>query len=310
MKKTMRIMGLGVCILAFLLGGCAYLAKKTDKKLVIVTTLFPQYDFAKQLGKDKVEVILLLPPGVEAHHYEPTPRDIAAIQHAKLFVYTNAVMEPWAKKLTAALPKTVVSVNLGKGVPFLKSTHHDDDEHSGGDPHIWLNPVNAQIMVKTLSAAMIKQDPNNAEFYSKNTLEYLRKLDDLDADISKQLSNLTHHTLLSGGHFAFAYFAKRYALTFESPYHGFSPDAEPTPRDITKIIQSLKKTHQDTIFYEELVNPAVAELIAKQTGAKLSLLHAAHNVGKDELASGITYIDIMTQNTSRIRTALAQPQKL
>ena len=110
--------------------------------------------------------------------------------------------------------------------------------------------------------------------------------------------------IIYGGHFAFGYFAKRYGLTHESPYPGFSPNAEPSPKAIAELISKMRASGQKYIYYEELIEPKVARIIAEETGATLELLHGAHNVSKKELKSGITFLDIMEDNLQKLKVGL------
>jgi zinc transport system substrate-binding protein len=122
--------------------------------------------------------------------------------------------------------------------------------------------------------------------------------------IRATLEKCKSRTIIYGGHFAFGYFARRYGLEYLSPYAGFSPNAEPTPRKIAELIETLKKTGSSCIYYEELLEPRVARIIAENTGAKLLLLHGAHNISRDELDQGVTYLEIMQGNLERLKLGL------
>jgi len=179
-----------------------------------------------------------------------------------------------------------------------------EDEHGGFDPHVWLDPLLARDMVRNIEKGLTAADPAGAAVYKKNADSYIVELEKLDSEISSGLAHLKSRTIVYGGHFAFGYFAKRYGLDHISPYAGFSPDAEPTPKRVSELADSLARTGTSTIFFEELVEPRVAQTISEETGAQLQLLHGAHNVGKDELASGITYLSIMRRNLSVLEAAL------
>jgi zinc transport system substrate-binding protein len=329
----------------------------TINKLQIVTSLYPQYDFVKAIAKDKAEVTLLLPPGVESHSFEPTPKDITIVKNANIFIYTNDYMEPWAEKvLEAANSAQLLAINASAGIDFMdgeeehhdeeehadedehhdeeehadedehhdeeehadedehhdeeehadEEEHHDEDEHNHGekDPHVWLDPVLAITMVDNITDGLIKADPENADFYRENAEALKKELQQLDKDFEAAFEKVTHRTIMFGGHFAFGYFAKRYDLSVVSPYEGFAPNAEPSPRKITELIDQVKETGIKTIFYEELVNPKVAEVISKEAGANMLLLHGVHNVSKDEVENGITYIEIMRGNLERLKEGL------
>ncbi|GAB1401861.1 metal ABC transporter substrate-binding protein [Elusimicrobiota bacterium] len=286
-------------------------AKDIQRKPQIITTLFPTYDFAKQIGRDKIDITLLLPPGVEPHTFEPKPQDIVKINKSDIFIYTGKDMEPWAEDLLKAIPnKNLKVVDASSGIEFISGKEEHDEEnnhdhhHTEKDPHIWLDFENAMIMVDTIAKALIEKDPANKDFYLKNATEYKDKLADLDNRVKETLAGAKHKTIIYGGHFTFGYFAKRYGLEYDSPYEGFSPNAQPSPKAIGELIKKLKKSQIKYIYYEELLDPKVARTISQATGAKLELLHGAHNVSKTELKSGITFIDIMNDNLKKLKEGL------
>lgn len=271
-----------------------------EQKLSIVATLFPQYDFAKEIVKEKGEVSFLLSPGVEAHSFEPTPQAISKIKNADLFIYTGYFMEPWVAKIMNTIDSSQTTIlDLSANVELLS-----DDDHGGIDPHYWLDPSNAQIMVADIVEAIEQIDPLNAGFYRSNGANYQAKLATLDQKFTQTFAQTKNHTLVYGGHFAFGYFAKRYGLDYISPYHGFAPDAEPSPRRIVELIKTMTELGLMSVYYEELIDPKIARTIAEQTGAKMLLLHGAHNISKEELNSGVSYLEIMEGNLERLKEGL------
>lgn len=301
----------GVFFVLFV-GASWVLAQDTRDRLEVVTTLFPVYDFAKQIGKDKVNVTLLLLPGVESHTFEPKPADIVRINKADVFIYTGKYMEPWVEDmLKGVTDRSLTVVDASKGIELMAEEDHDEEHeygrhsrHGGKDPHIWVDLANARIMVNTIAQVLAEKDPENSGFYFNNAKEYKVKLADLDQRFKETFSTAKQKTIIYGGHFAFGYFAKRYGLEHVSPYEGFSPNAEPRPKAIAELINKLKESGMKYIYYEELLDPKVARVISQETGAKLELLHGAHNVSKDELNRGITFIDIMEENLKKLKVGL------
>ncbi|MDU5082126.1 metal ABC transporter solute-binding protein, Zn/Mn family [uncultured Tissierella sp.] len=314
-----------ISLVILLMSGCS---KNTDHeeinsgRLKIITTLFPQYDFVKEIGKDKVDVNLLLPPGVESHSYEPTPKDMVDIKNADIFIYTGEYMEPWAKKIADNIEGyNLIITDASEGVELLEGHGHEEDEHEGHeneedenedhahdhsdkDPHIWLDPMYAQKMIDNITVALTKADKENKEFYIKNAEEYKKQLDLLDKEIAEALEKVNSKKVIYGGHSAFSYFARRYNLEFITPYNGFSPNAEPTPKMIIELIKNIEDAGVKSIFYEELIDPKVAKIISSETGAKMILLHGAHNLSKEEIESDVRYIDIMKGNLERLKEGL------
>lgn len=282
------------------------------QKLEVITTLFPTYDFARHIAQDRVNVTLLLPPGVEAHSFEPRPADMVKLNHADIFVYTGKYMEPWVEKILKGVNDKLLVIDASQGIELLddhdEDEHHDHEhDHDGKDPHIWLDLANAQQMVTTVARALAQKDPANAQFYEANSVEYKQQLAALDQRFKAMLATAKHKSLIYGGHFAFGYFAKRYGLTHDSPYQGFSPNAEPRPKSLAKLIKKLKQSGMNYIYHEELIDPKVARTIAQETGAKLELLHGAHNVSQDELHRGVTFLELMEANFNKLKVGLVAP---
>ncbi len=321
----------GVLFIIFFLGVSCTMEQGIKGKLEVVTTLFPTYDFAKQIGKDKVNISLLLPPGVEAHTFEPNPGDIVKINKANVFIYTGKYMEPWVEDMLKGVSnKNLLVVDTSQGIELIADEDHNeegepheeegehhkeagnnegehehgDHHHGGKDPHIWLDLNNAQIMVDSIAKALAENDLVNREYYLNNARAYNTKLANLDERFKNTLSTCKHKTIIYGGHFAFGYFARRYRLEHDSPYEGFSPNAEPMPKAIAELINKLKTSGMKYIYYEELLDPKVTRTISQETGAKLELLHGAHNVSKDEISRGVTFLDIMEDNLKKLKVGL------
>jgi zinc transport system substrate-binding protein len=287
--------------------------EEVDEKISVVATLFPQYDFARRIGGENVDVRYLLPTGTEAHSYEPTPQDMVSLLNADVFLYTGEFMEPWTANIVENLKEEdVLVVDLSQNIPLLTSEDHDHEHEEGDDhgeeeaidPHYWTDPNMAMIMAKSIGDALARVDPDNADQYKVEEAALVEDLILLDNEIREALSRTKSKTILSGGHFAFGYFARQYGLEHMSPYAGFSPNAEPTPQRITALIQTIEETGANAIYHEELIDPKVAQVIVDETGAKLLLLHGAHNVSKEELESGKTYIEIMYDNLENLKEGL------
>lgn len=310
---------LAVMIFTAACGTTPVSGEKSNTKLTVVATLFPQYDFARTIAGDLANVRLLLPPGVESHAYEPAPRDVVDVRQSSVFIFTGPEMEPWALKLAEeAKADQVVVVDASAGIDMLTADEEHEGENQdgadaegeehvnegGNDPHIWLDPVLAKQMVENILNGLIAADPTHEAIFRENAAAYQKELDALHAAFTNDLSKTASKTIIYGGHFAFGYLANRYELDHISPYNGFAPDAEPSPQKIAELIDLMNDTGLKVIYYEELVDPKVSRVIADQTGAEMMLLHGAHNLSKDELASGITYLQIMTDNLEKLKKGL------
>ena len=281
-------------------------------KLRVVTTLFPIYDFARNVGGDLAEVTLLLPPGVEPHSFEPTPETIITLSRADLFIYAGSGMEPWAIKLADGVSRggKPVRCEAGKGAHYLASSHghgehngdHDELDH-GRDPHIWLDPYNAQIMIDRIAEGFVTARPAAAEKFAANAAAYKERLRAMESRFSNGLAVCTTREFVHGGHYAFAYLADRYKLRYLSAY-GVTAESEPSSQKLMELVRTIKAKKLHYIFFEELLSPRAAETVAAETGVALLKLHGIHNVTRSELDSGVTYLSLMEQNLTVLKKGL------
>lgn len=306
--------------------------KQEDSKITIMTTLFPQYDFAKQIVGDKCEVKLLLPPGVDSHSYEPTPKDIIDINNAEMIIYTGNEMEAWVATILQAIDNEKINVvNVSEGIELLETgaaehEHEHNHEHSheheeeleeenhkvdlehghvhGIDPHFFTSPKNAVIMMNTILEQVVKLDPENEAFYRKNAVAYIEKINEVDEKIHHIVEESENKTLYFGGKFALLYFVNEYHLSYVSPFDSCGHESEANPKSIVEIIECMNEHGADTVFYEELVDPKVANMIAEEIDGKTLLLHSCHNVSKEDLEKGVTYVDLMNQNAENLMKGL------
>ena len=202
------------------------------------------------------------------------------------------------------LPDTVRAVDLSQGVALLAEEHEEEGHAHPFDPHIWTSPVNAMIMARTVVSALCEADPEGAEAYRANGERYLAELESLDDEIRTIVSQAKRRELVFGGRFAFHYFTAEYGLTAYSAYDSCSEETEPSAKAVSEVIGRVREDHLPVVYYEELTEPKVARSSAQETGAKLLLLHSCHNLSKDELAAGESYLSLMKQNAQNLREGL------
>jgi zinc transport system substrate-binding protein len=299
MKKLFLILLIVAFVFCFFLSAYA-----ENQKITVIASLFPQYDFARAIGRDKVDISLILPPGIEPHSFDPKPGDVLKINRADVFIYTGKYMEPWVEGVLKGIRnKNLIVVDSSKGVALAEG---DSAEHFHGDfdPHIWLDFYNAQIMVDNICEAFVKKDPTNKGFYIKNSEEYKAQLQKLDESCKEYFLKCKHKTFIYVGHSAFGYFVKRYNLYCISPYRSFSPDAEPTPRAIAELVDRIKENNMKCIYFEELVSPKTAEMISEETGVEMLLLNGGHNISKKDLQAGETFLSIMEENIKNLQQGI------
>jgi len=318
MVRYLQITGMIILILSFGMFSLSAFGQQEEpsESLKAVTTIFPLFDFTRTIGGEHIEVSLILPPGVEAHSYEPAPRDIVQINQADLFIYAGKEMEPWANRVIQSLTSPDIHiVDASKPIDLLEAPedhHHShngdnhNDHHDSADPHFWTDPVLVKDVVDAIAQSLIETDPENASYYEAQAQAYNRELDALHEDIQKAVESFEATTILYGGHFAFGYFANRYGLDHISPYSGFSPSSEPTSRRIAELIRKMEELDLDVIYHEELIEPRIARIISEETGAQMKLLHGLHNVTKQEKEEGATYISIMRENLEKLKEGLGK----
>ena len=287
--------------------GCKEQEQRTGK-LQVVTTLFPIYDFARKVGGEKAQVRLLLPPGVEPHSFEPRPEDVVRVNHADLFVYTNPLMEPWASGIIGGLDRGKVEViEASKGISLMTAPaadpHGDHGRDAGADPHVWLDLDNARHMVGNILAAYVARDPANKAYYERNAAALTVELAALDERFKKALAQSPKKVFLHGGHYAFGYLARRYGLRYVAA-SAVNADSEPTPAKLAELVQLMRREGLHYVYTEELLSPRVAETLARETGAKVLMLRAGHNVTKDDLDRGVSFVSIMEENLQNLKTGL------
>ncbi|MBI5027009.1 MAG: zinc ABC transporter substrate-binding protein [Nitrospirae bacterium] len=265
----------------------------------------------KQVGGERVDVRVLLPPGASPHTFEPTPRDMRELSGTKIFVKIGAGLEFWADKIVKAVAsKELVVVEGASGVKLIKQIGgHNGHEKPGhaedirqaqsGDPHIWLDPVIAADIVLKIEKAIIRVDPRNAEFYQRNSKLYREKLLQLDREISARVNNFRIKEFVTF-HSAWGYFARRYGLRVAGVIVE-TPGKEPGPKHIAKIIKEVKKTGSNVIFAEPQFSPKIAESIARESGAKVLFLDPIGGAG---LKGRETYIALMRYNLSIMEEAM------
>lgn len=280
-----------------------------DEKIKVVATLFPQYDFIKQIGKDKVDVTLLLKPGTETHTYDPSPKDIIGINKSNLFIYTGDYMEPWAQNIAESIEDTVKVIDVSEGISHIKDEHEHEEEHNEEheheyDPHIWLDISNAKIMVDNIANALINIDSENQAYYLQNAKEYKEKLDELDRKFENVINNSKRNLICFGDKFSYMYFINSYNLDYITVYDSCLAEAEPSISKILEIEEKIEKENIPVIFYESLSEGKIAKSIAKDIGIKALVFSSVHTISSEDIENGATYISVMEQNLNNLNIAL------
>lgn len=326
---------------AVLITGCTAKTEKKDKgdntkgKLKIVTTIFPEYDITRAIAKDKVDLELMIKPGVDVHSFTPTPQDIKIVQNSDIFVYGGTEHDKWVENLTKSIDmknKKVVKLVDGiqqleeESVDGMKHEHHHDDKkedehnhdhkhekkdehnHKGEekelDPHYWTSPKNAIQMVKTITNALVEKDPDNAEFYKENAENYIKQLEGVDKELHDVVDNAKIKKVVIADRFPFRYLFKDLGLEYRALFSGCSVESTASAGQIKKMVDYVKENKIPVVYHIEMGKGELAETVAKNSGAKVKLLHSIHTVTKEDFDKGITYIDLMKQNVEALKEGL------
>ncbi|MBQ6796187.1 MAG: zinc ABC transporter substrate-binding protein [Clostridia bacterium] len=282
------------------LAGCA--GESTDSsKIQITATLFPQYDFARHIGGDKVEVTLLLPSGQESHLYDPSPSDMAKISESDLFIYTGDMMEGWAGDIASSVGSDVKILDASRNITLFA---HDDDHGHSLDPHIWLDFDNAKAMCANIATELILLSPENEAYFTENLINYTNALTALDNEFKKEFENGQGKELIFGGRFAVGYLTRRYNIKYKSAYDSCSANSEPSVQDITALSDFVKANDIKVVFCEEFSDPKIAREIASANNGEVLVMHSCHNTSREEREQDVTFISLMENNLSNIRKGL------
>lgn len=308
MRKCIKCLSLLLCAaLVFCFAACgeSNTENNANSKISVVCTLFPQYDFVREIAGDKAEITLLLTPGTDSHSYDPSPADMVKINGCDLFVYTGETMEAWAGNIVSTLGDSVEVLNLSELVELKTHDSHIDESHDHSvDPHIWTSPVNSMEIVRRICAKICEIDPENASFYKTNEETYLAKLEALDRNIRAVTSSAENKTIVMCDRFAMLYFCEEYGLDYIAAFDSCTSNTEPSPAVIVKIVNEVTAKKIPAVFCAELSNRKVADAVAQQTGAQVLELHSCHNLSAKDFDAGETYLTLMERNLANIKTAL------
>ena len=313
-----------ICTLCLALCACGQQAQapETDGGVKIVATVFPAYDFARQIAGDDGNVTLLIPPGSEAHSYEPTPQDIIRIQNCDLLVCNGGESEAWLDEILGGMGTEIPTVVMLDCVDALTEEDkdgmqvhehhehhdhdHDHDEHEDEeyDEHVWTSPVNAQLICRAISAALCQADPAHASDYTARCVDYCAELQELDADFRCVIANAKRHTLIFADRFPVRYFVEEYGLDYFAAFPGCADDTEPSARTVAFLIDRVREEQAPAVLYIEFSNQKMADIVCEDTGCEKLLFNSCHNVTADQLRGGVTYLELMRGNLETVKEAL------
>ncbi len=302
-KKKHLLLGLMAATTALTLFACGGEAGKKSDKLQIVTTFYPMKAFTEQIVGKAADVTVLVKPGVEPHDFEPSAKDVAAIQNSDAFVYNNDNLETWVKKTTQDM-KNVDVIKASEGILLLPGSAEggDDAGHEGHthayDPHVWLAPSLAIKEVETIRDQLIKKFPQKKDLFTKNSDAYLTKLKALDQAYKDGLSNAKQKNFVTQ-HAAFAYLALEYGLNQVS-VSGINPETEPSATRLKELKAYVDKNDIHYIYFEENASDKVAKTLAEEAAVKTLPLNPLESLTQEQEDAGEDYISVMKANLKNL----------
>jgi zinc transport system substrate-binding protein len=306
MKSRYIVLGIAVMAVvatsAFLYFSTMTVHQKNSSagKMSVVASFYPIYDFARNVGGDRVDVTLLIPAGTEPHEYDPKPSDIRTLDSARLLILNGVIEDVWAPKLISGLEnKNLTVVDTSAGFQLLAS---QDADIPGNDPHFWLNPVLAEKQVAAIREAFIQVDPVGIDYYTSNAASYIQKLRSLDSQFRTLMPTCKNKDIIIT-HATLAYFCKEYGCR-QIPIEGVNAEGEPTPQVVVAIEQQAKEQNISVVFVEAMYSPQIADSIANDIGGKVAVFNTVHGLTAQQQANGENYLSQMQGNVAAIRSSL------
>ena len=311
MKKLLSLILCILCVISL----CACKSENSTQtdtdssSLNIVATIFPQFDFAREIGKDKANVKMLITPGTESHSFEPTTSDILAIQNCDIFIYTGGESDHWIDSLLQNIENN--DIKIVSLMDIIDPHSHEEEEHehshhnhSHTDEHVWTSPKNAVKIAEAICKEMCDSAPQNAQYYKDNLSIYTDKLQTLDKDFADTVTTAKRNTMVFGDRFPLTHFSKEYGLEYFAAFSGCSEDTEPSASVVADLIRKVKSDNIPVVFKIELSSDSIANTVAKETGAQVLTFYSCHNISKEDFENGETYLSLMQKNIESLKTAL------
>ena len=325
-----------------LLAGCGKQnepAASDETSLRVVTTIFPEYDWVREILGDKAdnaEVTMLLDNGVDLHSYQPTADDIVKISECDLFIYVGGESDDWVDdalknaanenmkviNLLEALGERVKTEEVVEGMQEEKHDHdhdhedadehddakeHDHEEEAEYDEHVWLSLKNAQTLCSAISGVLQQIDPDNKDTYATNVSAYIKKLSALDTDYQAAVNAAACKTVLFGDRFPFRYLAEDYGLRYYAAFAGCSAESEASFETISFLAGKVDELNLPCVLTIEGVQHKIAETIVRNTAAKnqkVLTMDSMQSTTSKDAANGTTYLSVMERNLSVLKEAL------
>lgn len=315
------LLALSVLVLFF-----ASCSKKEDsksteaKKLSVVVTTFPQYDWVREIAGSALEdmdLTLLINNGVDLHSYQPSIQDIAKINQSDLFIYVGGESDAWvedslvenvrALSLLETLGDKAKEEEVVEGMQEEEHEHEHEEEEVEYDEHVWLSLRNAQLLCSAITDLLCQADSKNAALYTANCASYNEKLSQLDSQYKSMVEGAKRKTVLFGDRFPFRYLCDDYDITYYAAFVGCSAETEASFQTLAFLAQKLTELDLPCVFQIERGNSKLANAIIQNSGnkkASVCELNSLQSVTSHDIAAGSTYLGIMEQNLEILKKAL------
>ncbi len=300
--------------------------KADDGRIKIVTTIFPEYDWVMNVLGDKkadADVTILLDNGVDLHNYQPTVEDIVKITEADLFIYVGGESDEWVEDVfKGSVNDKMIVINLmdvlgdaAKEEEVIEGMECEEEEEEEGeegeeieyDEHVWLSLKNASLFVNEIEIALETIDEANAAAYRANASEYIEKINNLDADYEKAVSEAETKMLLFGDRFPFRYMVDDYNLSYYAAFVGCSTETEASFKTVTFLAEKMDENSLKAVMTIEGNDHKIAETIIQNTESKdqkVLTLNSMQSVTAGDIKEGATYLSIMEKNLEVLKEAL------
>lgn len=318
-RLTAILLAALLCLSIILPTGCTSKEGGGDK-LSIVTTIFPIYDWTREVlgGFDGAELSLLLDKGVDLHSFQPSADDIVSISTCDMFIYVGGESDEWVEEvLDGANNSEMVAINLidvlgekakaEETVEGMQSDEEDEEEEDELDEHVWLSLKNAKLLCEYISEKLAEIDPENKAVYEKNTKEYEGELDALDSEYKAAASKAKTKTLLFADRFPFRYMVDDYGLSYYAAFAGCSAETEASFETIAFLADKVDELGLKTILRLESSNGSIAETIrssTKEKNQKILTLNSMQSTTPKDIEAGASYLSVMTENLKALKKAL------
>lgn len=285
-------------LLAPALAGCAQPDAQAPD---VVATFYPLEFLAERIGGENLTVESVVRGNVEPHDYEPTPADVVRIRGAKLLVLQGAGFEGWVEtaREQAGEQATVVAA---EGIELAPNPDEDEAAEMPSDPHTWLDPVLYASMARNVEKGLSAAFPEHAPSFAARLDRLLDDLATLDGEYRVGLATCEARTIIAN-HAAYGYLASRYGFTVVA-IHGLEPEDEPDPQTIADVVEAARAINATIIYFEELVTPRMAEIVAEEVGAQTRVLSPIEGIAASEAAEGADYLTLMRENLVNLREGM------